>query len=179
MSRLVTPARRARGWLTCTTSFLLRCPQSSLMLRAPSRRRRRCLTPSAISKSTCGSLPDIRNSTGWRMGGAVFDAVHFQLGIGEILRNVCVQGIHHRADGSRAGGGDHHQGVFGGAGVGLVLEHEARSVGGDVTRPADDPLAAPRRGHQPVADEGLERVYPRFRWSRWRCPPAGVSSALK
>ena len=68
-SWLVTPARRARGWSTATTSFLLRMPQSSVMPAAPGRERISAFTRSASSNSRSGSRPASRTWTGALTGG--------------------------------------------------------------------------------------------------------------
>ena len=68
-SWLVTPARRARGWSTATTSFLLRIPQSSVMVVAPGMDRSSALTSSTRSNSRSGSRPDSRTWTGAETGG--------------------------------------------------------------------------------------------------------------
>ncbi len=69
MSSLVTPARRARAWLTCTSSFLVGRPQLSSMLRVPAIVRSRALTSSALAYSCSRSRPISLTSMGLFTGG--------------------------------------------------------------------------------------------------------------
>ena len=69
MSRLVTPARRARTSLTLTSSFLTRCPQSSSTSLVPEMEASFAFKRSTMSKSTSVSRPDTRTATGMSTGG--------------------------------------------------------------------------------------------------------------
>ncbi len=69
MSWLVTPARRARASSMRTRSFFERAPQLSLMPRVPASSASFCLVRSTRSKTTSGSRPEIRTSTGLAAGG--------------------------------------------------------------------------------------------------------------
>ena len=69
ISSLVTPARRARGWLMLTRIFLERIPQSSLIFLGPGMVRNFSLTLSTIAKTLVVSRPEIRTSIGFFTGG--------------------------------------------------------------------------------------------------------------
>ena len=63
-SSLVTPARRARAWLTRTTSFFVRRPQSSRIPLVPLMLASFAFTASARMKMASRSVPEMRTSIG-------------------------------------------------------------------------------------------------------------------
>ena len=170
-SWLVTPARRARGWLISTSSFLVLRPQSSVMLRVPGIERSSALTCSTREKATSASRPETRTWIGLTTGGPYSEGRIVATRSGKRSPQKASQTAHRLRDELRRGRVDQQERVGRVRLLHVGVEDVARLAAADEGGPVGHALRPLRTGRQLRGQETLD--LPRHRVGGLDCGAGG------